>query len=103
MRLYAALFAIGLAVYGVVAWDRIWHPSAAPHFVYQADAWLGGHAAIDPPLTGDDWAKVETVVLDDGSEVSGRRLMTRQAFRALDGTEIPTARIRQSKGKVAYM
>src|SRR3954469_15768326 len=43
VRLYAVLFAIGLVIYGVVAWDRVLHPSAAPHFVYQADAWLGGH------------------------------------------------------------
>jgi hypothetical protein len=103
VRLYAALFAIGLAVYSAVAWDRIWHPSAAPHFVYQADAWLHGHAAIDPPLTGDDWAKVETVVLDDGSRAQGRRLMTRSVFRTLDGVELPIARIKQAAGKLAYM
>ena len=103
MRLYAVLFAIGLTVYGLVAWDRIGHPSPAPHFVYQADAWLHGHAAIDPPLTGDDWAKVETVVLDDGSQVRGRRLITRPAFRTLDGQELPASRIRQSVGKTAFM
>jgi len=103
MRLYAALFAVGLAVYGVVAWGRIWRPSPAPHFVYQADAWLHGSAAIAPPLTGDDWAQVETVVLDDGSSASGRRLMTRPAFRTLDGRELPVARIQRSTGKTAYM
>ena len=103
MRLYAALFAIGLAVYGVVAWDRIWRPSPAPHFVYQADAWLHGHATIDPPLTGDDWAKVETVALDDGTELRGRRLTTQPVFRALDGHDLPVKRIRRSVGKTAYM
>ncbi|HEX4416637.1 MAG TPA: hypothetical protein VH165_02005 [Kofleriaceae bacterium] len=103
MRAYAALFAIGLAVYGVLAWDRVWHPSPAPHFVYQADAWLHGQAAIEPPLTGDDWAKVETVALDDGSTAQGRRLSTRPAFRTLDGRELPAARIRGSLGKTAYM
>jgi hypothetical protein len=103
MRLPAALFAVGLAVYSVVAWGRIWHPSPAPHFVYQADAWLHGRAAIAPPLAGDDWAQIETVVLDDGSEVAGRRLMTRPAFRTLDGRELAVARIRQSAGKTAYM
>ena len=77
MRLYAALFAVGLAVYGLVAWDRIGRPSTDPHFVYQADAWLQGRAAIDPPLAGDDWAQVETVALDDGTTASGRRLITR--------------------------
>jgi hypothetical protein len=103
MRLPAALFAIGLAVYSVVAWGRIWRPSPAPHFVAQADAWLHGRAAIAPPLTGDDWAQVETVVLDDGTEVSGRRLMTRPAFRTLDGRELAATRIKLSAGKTAYM
>src|SRR4051812_49840796 len=65
VRLYAALFAIGLAGYGLAAWDRLGRSSAAPHFVYQADAWLHGSTAISPPLTGDDWAKGETVALDD--------------------------------------
>jgi len=103
VRLPAALFAIGLVVYSAVAWSRIWRQSPAPHFVYQADAWLHGRAAIEPPLTGDDWARVETVVLDDGSQLTGRRLMTRPAFRALDGSELPVSRIRQSVGKTAYV
>jgi hypothetical protein len=103
VRLYAALFVIGLAGYGAVAWDRIWHPSSAPHFVYQADAWLHGRAAITPPLSGDDWAKVETVTLDDGTQVQGRRLITRPMFRTLAGGELPIARIKQSAGKIAYM
>ena len=63
MRLYAALFAVGLITYGLVAWDRAVRQSPAPHFVYQADAWLHGHLAIDPPpRKGDDWAKVETEI-----------------------------------------
>jgi hypothetical protein len=103
VRLSATLFAIGLAVYSVVAWDRLRHPSPAPHFVYQADAWLHGHLAIAPPLAGDDWARIETVALDDGSQVRGRRLITRPAFRTLDGDELPIARVRQSFGKTAYM
>jgi hypothetical protein len=100
---YAALFAIGLAVYSLLAWDRIWRPSPAPHYVLQADAWLHGQAAIDPPLVGDDWARVETVVLDDGSSVRGRRLVSRPVFHTLDGRELPATRIRQSAGKVAYV
>jgi hypothetical protein len=103
VRLPALLFAIGLVVYSAVAWDRIARPSPAPHFVLQADAWLHGHLAIDPPLVGDDWAKVETVVLDDGSQARGRRLTTRAAFRTLDGRELPTSRIRQSLGKTGYV
>ena len=103
MRLYAALFVIGLVGFGAVAWDRIGKQSSAPHFVYQASAWLHGTTEITPPLTGDDWAKVETVVLDDGSSVSGRRLRSRPVFRTFDGTELPVTRIRQSAGSRAYV
>lgn len=90
MRLYAALFAIGLTVYGVAAWGRIGRQSIAPHFVYQADAWLHGQISIDPPLPADDWAVVETVELTDGTQVQGRRMLTKKAFRTLDGTELPS-------------
>ncbi|MBA3453252.1 MAG: hypothetical protein H0T42_09190 [Deltaproteobacteria bacterium] len=102
MRVYAALFVIGLAVYGAVAWDRVGRQSGAPHFVYQADAWLAGRASIAPPAKGDDWAKVETVVLDDGTEAEGRRLKTRPMFKLLDGTELPLARVRQSTAQTLY-
>jgi hypothetical protein len=103
VRLYAALFAVGLVGYGLVAWDRLGRQSSDPHFVYQADAWLHGRAAIEPPLAGDDWAQVETVALDDGTTASGRRLITRPAFRTLDGAELPVTRIRRSLGKTAYV
>jgi hypothetical protein len=103
VRLYAALFVIGLVVYGALAWDRLWRPSPAPHFVLQADAWLHGRAAIDPPHVGDDWARVETVVLDDGTRARGRRLVTRPVFRTVDGDELAVSRIKQSAGKTAYV
>ncbi len=103
MRLYAVLFAIGLIVYGAVAWDRVGHQSPAPHFVYQADAWLHGSIAIEPPLKGDDWAKIETVTLDDGTDVSGRRLRTRPMFKLVDGTELPVARVRQTTSTVFHV
>ena len=103
MRLYAALFVIGLVIYGVVAWDRVGRQSASPHFVLQADAWLHGRVDIAAPLKGDDWAQVEAVRLDDGIELRGRRLKSRPAFRALDGAEVPLARVRQSLGKTAYV
>ncbi|MBA3461663.1 MAG: hypothetical protein H0T46_16995 [Deltaproteobacteria bacterium] len=103
MRLYAVLFGLGLLVYGLVAWNRVGQQSPAPHFVYQADAWLHGKASIDPPIRGDDWAKVETVRLDDGSEVSGRRLKTRPFFKTTGGEELPLTRVRASVSAVHYM
>lgn len=103
MRLYAVLFAVGLAVYGTVMWDRVGKQSGAPHFVLQANAWIHGSLAIEPPLRGDDWAKVETVQLDDGSLAEGRRLKTRPMFKLLDGTEIPIARVKVGVSSVAYV
>lgn len=87
LRLYLALYVIGLVVYGVFAWGRLGRQSGAPHFVYQADAWLHGSLAVEPPLPNDDWAVVETVELTGGRQVSGRRMVTKKVFRALDGTE----------------
>jgi len=125
VALYAALFAIGLVVYGLFAWDRIGRQSGAPHFVYQADAWLRGELAIRPrcgpcgpdlacdpeppactreaPLPNDDWAFVEAVVLRDGTEVRGRRLSTRRTFRTLDGRELPIGEVTSSRGFTAYV
>jgi hypothetical protein len=103
VRLYAVLFATGLVVYGMLAGSRIGHPSDAPQFVVQADAWLHGHAAVEPTKTDADWAKVETVVLDDGSVVDGRRMSTRPMFHVLGGGELPTARIKQSRGATWYV
>ncbi len=99
LRLYAALFAIGLVVYGLLAWSRIGKQSGAPHFVYQADAWLHGSISIDPGPTGlpaDDWAMVETVTLDDGSVVAGRRLVL-QRFVTTAGEDLPITQIRASR------
>ena len=103
MRIYAALFGLGLVVYGLVAGDRLWHQSEAPHFIYQADAWLHGEAAVAPPLPNDDWAMVETVALDDGSQVEGRRMVTQPVFRTLDGDELQLGRVRRSLGFTAYV
>lgn len=80
---------IGFTAFTLVAWDRAFHQSTDPHFVYQADAWLNGKLAIDPPpARGDDWAKVETVELDDGTQVRGRRLQSRPVFKTTTGDEI---------------
>ena len=102
-RLYALLYAIGLVVYGALAWGRIGTQSQAPQFVYQADAWLHGHASIEPPLVDNDWARVETVTLADGRQVQGRRLSTRPLFHALSGEEIAVARIKSSQGATWFM
>jgi hypothetical protein len=89
-RIHLLLFVIGLGVFGAVAGSRIARQSSDPHFVFQADAWLHGHLAIDPPpQKGDDWAKVETVLLRDGSTAAGRRLQSRPVFLTLRGDEIP--------------
>ncbi|HLL24724.1 MAG TPA: hypothetical protein VK427_21475, partial [Kofleriaceae bacterium] len=103
MRLHAALFAIGLVVYGAFAWDRLGKQSGAPHFVYQADAWLRGKVSIDGPLPNDDWAIVEEVELVDGSHVQGRRLVTRRSFKTLEGEELELAQVKRSVGHTAYV
>jgi len=101
---YAALFVVGLVVYGLVAGaTRLTHQSEAPHFVYQADAWLHGHADVAPPLPNDDWAIVETVELDDGSQVAGRRMLTQQKFQLLGGGEIDAVHVRRSLAFTAFV
>ena len=103
MRLYAVLFAIGLAVYGALSWERLGKQSVAPQFVVQADAWLHGHLDVVPVTSDADWAKLETVVLADGREVTGRRMVTQPFFRTTTGELIPSSQIRQSKSVAWYM
>ena len=103
MKLYAALFAIGLVVYGALASDRLGKQSQAPQFVYQADAWLHGHASIQPPFVDNDWAKVDTVTLVDGREVQGRRMITRPVFHTTTGAEISLAQVRATTKTTWYM
>ena len=101
------LLGLGLLVFGAVAGSRLGRQSTDPHFVYQADAWLHGKLAIDPPPPkGDDWAKVETVELDDGTTARGRRLTSKKkkgVFRTTGGEEIPTKRIRRSLATTHYV
>lgn len=103
MRLYAALFAIGLVVYGALAGSRITKQSQAPQFVFQADAWLQGQAHVDPPLIDNDWAKLETVELTDGRLVEGKRMLSKPAFRTLDGELVPSQSVRATRGTTWYM
>jgi hypothetical protein len=103
VKLYAALFAIGLVVYGALASDRLGKQSQAPQFVYQADAWLHGHASIQPPFVDNDWAKVDTVTLVDGREAQGRRMITRPMFHTTTGAELPLAQVRATTKTTWYM
>jgi hypothetical protein len=103
VRLYAALFVIGLVVYGALAGGRLGKQSAAPQFVYQADAWLHGKLSVSPPLVDNDWAKLETVELSDGRLITGRRMITRPVFRTIDGEIIPAANVKGVRGTTWYM
>lgn len=97
------LFAIGLVVYGALAAGRLSKQSAAPQFVFQADAWLHGRLSVDPPLVDNDWAKLETVELTDGRVVTGRRMITRPVFRTLEKQEFPATSIKSVKSTRWYM
>lgn len=126
---YVVLFFVGFAVYAAVSGDRLARQSPDPHFVLQADAWLHGKLTIDAPWKGDDPAKVETVLLKDGSEVRGRylhtrgwtvgttwfeqqitqpspkrpRLPTTRLFRTTRGKDIPESEIQKSLGIERYV
>lgn len=103
-RIPLALYLVGLLGFGAASGSRLWRQSSDPHFVLQADAWLHGTLAIDPAKKrGDDWATVETVLLDDGREVRGRRLHTRRAFHVAGEGEVPLARVQRSLGKTFYV
>lgn len=94
---YAVLGMVGMLVFAAVAGPRLKRQSRDPHFVLQAAAWLDGRIAIDEwPRLADDPAKVETVLLDDGSQVRGRRLKTRRAFDVAGGGEIPLSRVKRT-------
>ncbi len=103
-RVHVLLFLVGLVGYGALAHDRLTTQSSDPHFVYQADAWLHGHAAIVPrPAKGDDWAKVETVRLTDGRTVRGRRLFSRPEFVTTRGAHIPLTDVAESVAITHYV
>lgn len=106
-RIPLALYLVGLLGFGAASGSRLLHQSSDPHFVLQADAWLHGTLSIDPSTRkGDDWAIVETVLLDDGTEVRGRRLHTRRAFYIAGAgavPEVPLGRVQRSVGKTYYV
>lgn len=103
-RIPLVLFVVGLLGFGAVAGARLSRQSTDPHFVLLADAWLHGSLHIDPAKKrGDDWAVLETVRLDDGREVSGRRLSTRKSFRVAGGDEIPLTRVQRTVDRRFYV
>jgi hypothetical protein len=103
VRLYAALFAIGLVAYGALAGGRITKQSQAPQFVFQADAWLSGQLHVDPPLVDNDWAKIDTVELADGRLVRGKRMLSKPMFRTLGGELVPLEQVRATRETTWYM
>jgi hypothetical protein len=62
-RVELALFAAAFLVFAAFSAQRFWRQSAAPHFVYQAKAWLEGRGDIDPEVLPnlEDWACVREV------------------------------------------
>lgn len=92
-----------MAVFSAVAGSRMKRQSTDPHFVYQADAWLHGKLAIDPPPNkGDDWCKVETLELTDGRTVRGRWLQSGW-FRTTTGERVPATAKARSLGHTYYV
>lgn len=59
-RVEVGLFAIAFVVLAAFSAQRFWRQSAAPHFVYQARAFLEGRSDIDPEVLPnlEDWACV---------------------------------------------
>ena len=58
-RAELGLFALAWIVLATFSGPRLARQSHAPHFIYQADAWLHGqlHLRVTPP-DGNDWARV---------------------------------------------
>jgi hypothetical protein len=58
-RLPLLLFVGSFVVFCIFSGPRLLHQSFAPHFVYQADAFLHGQLSLTvPPPNFEDWAKV---------------------------------------------
>ncbi len=102
-KLPLAAFVVALLVYGAVAGSRLRRRSTDPHFGAQAAAWLDGRLDIAKwPGGADDPARIDEVLLDDGSVVRGRKLTTRKAFKIAGGPEIPIARVKETRRTISY-
>jgi hypothetical protein len=62
-RVEIALFAVCFVTFAFFSSQRFLRQSAAPHFVYQAQAWLEGRLDIDPEVLPnyEDWACVREI------------------------------------------
>ncbi|MFZ5470231.1 MAG: hypothetical protein ACOZIN_12420 [Myxococcota bacterium] len=62
-RVEVALFAVSFLVLAMFSSQRFLRQSEAPHFVYQAQAWLEGRLDLDPQVLPnlEDWACVREV------------------------------------------
>jgi hypothetical protein len=62
-RVEIALFGICLVTFAFFSSQRFLRQSAAPHFVYQAQAWLEGRLDVDPEVLPnlEDWACVREI------------------------------------------
>jgi hypothetical protein len=77
-RVELALFALSYVVLACFSGQRFLRQSEAPHFVYQAKAWLEGRLDIDPQVlpNPEDWACVR--------EVDGQKTRCAPPLRATD-------------------
>jgi hypothetical protein len=77
-RVELALFGVSFAALASFSSQRFLRQSEAPHFVYQAKAWLDGRLDLDPAVLPnlEDWACVR--------EVSGQKVRCEGAIRATD-------------------
>src|SRR5687767_1699984 len=90
-----AIFVVCLAVYALVANNRLKRPSPYNHFTLLADSLLHGQLANrGKPPNLEDWARVDTLTLKDGRVIKGVYLKTGlpNRFRTLDRQEIVVTR-----------
>ena len=86
-RIALAIYVACVVVYGLVAGQRLLHPSSDTHFVYQTECFLQRRLDLGrTPPHSNDWAEVETLTLRDGSTIAGQFQRTSPGrFRLLDG------------------
>lgn len=80
-RVEVVLFVVAFVVLASFSSQRFLRQSAAPHFVYQAQAWMEGRLDVDPQVLPnmEDWACVR-MVNGDKVRCTGRPLPTDRWF-----------------------